>query len=199
MDSSKISEASKTLSQSMEAYQTLTKNRKVPASVLKNTKCIAVFPKVVTAALGVGGTHGDGVAFCRGSMGASWDGPVFLDLTGGSLGIQAGVKSTDVVLFMTGDKARSAIQNGSFRLAGDFSAVAGSFDETYVAPPAGVVAYTSTDGLFAGAAVAGVDISHDKDEYRSFYGTYEPSEVLAGKVPDSRTRSVTDFRDLLPS
>lgn len=194
-----LKDAETTVSNSTIVYKKLIRGGKVPPSVLKDAKCIAVFSNVVTAALAVGGTHGDGVAFCRNTTNQDWENPVFLNLTGGSIGIQAGVKSTDLVLYMTGKNAKSSLQNGSFRLAGELTAVAGSFDKTFVAPPEGVVAYATTDGVFAGASIAGVGIDHDKDEQKAFYGNYDPASIFASRVPASLEKSVRELRDLLPA
>ncbi len=193
-----INDSESTVSRSAEVYKALGKNGKVPSSVLKNAKCIAVFPSVVTAALAVGGTHGDGVAFCRNNSG-NWGRPAFLDLTGGSLGLQAGVKSADVVLYMTSDEARSAIEKGKFVLGGELSAVAGTFDESFSAPRKGVVAYANTEGVFAGASLTGVNISRDEDEQRAFYGTATKGSLFEGTVPPQVERSVNELRTMLPS
>jgi len=195
----KLTDAETTLTKATTVYKNIINKNKVPSSVSKNAKCVAIFPSVVTAAIGVGGTAGDGVAFCRNAAGMDWGNPVFLDLAGGSFGLQAGVKSSDLVLYLTGDNARTSIQNGAFKLAGDLSAVAGTFDESYVAPPSGVVAYASTEGVFAGASVVGVDISHDKDSQRAFYGTYNSSAVFDGRPPAKGERSIAELGGMLPS
>lgn len=196
---SEVRDAEGTLSRAAEVYRNLVTKGDVPASVRSGSNCVAIFSEVITAAIGVGGTHGNGVAFCRSASGSDWGNPVFLNLTGGSIGLQAGVKSTDIVLFMTGENARAAMERGSFRLVGDLGAVAGSFDETFVAPPAGVVAYASTGGAFAGASVVGVNISHDEDEQKAVYGSYDRSAVFGGRVPPTVEKSVNDLKAMLPT
>lgn len=187
------------IARATQAYRTLTQDRKVPSSVLKNAKCVAIIPETVTAALGVGGTHGNGIGFCKNPGKDSWSNPVYLDLTGGSLGLQAGVKSADLVLFITGDNARSALQNGTFKLSGDFSAVAGSYDESYVAPPSGVIAYANNGGVFAGASLVGVSLTPDKDEQSSVYGASASKSIFEGTLPPTMESSVNELRNLLPS
>ena len=193
-----VNDPESSVTRAADVYGTIIKDAKVPSSVLKNAKCIAVFPNVVTAALAVGGVHGDGLAFCRNTSG-KWSKPVFLDLTGGSIGVQAGVKSANVVLYMSGEKAKEAIQKGEFSLTGELSAVAGSFDESYVAPRQGVISYTKTEGAFAGASLGGVNISHDKDEQRAFYGTYDTSSIFEGSIPQKVAESVDRLISMLPT
>lgn len=194
-----LNDSGSTVSRASEVYKAIVKEGKVPPSVLTNAKCIAVFPSVVTAAVGIGGIHGDGVSFCRNASGTGWSNPVFLNLTGASLGLQVGVKSADLVLYMTTDKAKDAIQNGEFSLTGELSAVAGSLDETYTAPRSGVIAYTRTGGAFAGASIAGIQLSHDKDEQKAFYGSYDKSSIFEGKMPPNVSRSVSELQGLLPA
>ena len=57
-NNSEFNEAKTTLNNANEVYRQIVEEQKIPSKVLKNAKCIAVFPGLTTAALGVGGTHG---------------------------------------------------------------------------------------------------------------------------------------------
>ena len=203
-NSSKLTDTHSSVARASEVYKSVINGEqgKVPSSVLKNAKCIAVFPNVKTAALAVGGTHGDGVAFCR-DVSGNWSNPVFLNLNGGSLGIQAGYKSGDLVLYMTTEKARDAIQNGNFALSGELSAVGGTYDETIAPPKSGVYAYSRTKGLFAGASFSGMNISVDKDEELAFYGKditeLRGDAIFNRELPASVQKSVIQLKTMLPS
>ncbi len=190
-------EAQESLTKSTEVYKAISerKTEKVPASVLERSKCVAIFPNTVTVSAGLGGTHGDGVAFCKSAAGA-WENPMFLNLTGGSIGLQAGVKSADMVLYITGERAASAIRKGSFKVGGELSAVAGKFDKTFEAPQAEVVAYSRTEGLFLGASIDGVSITRDDGDERAFYGTRDA--VQTAKIPADLEQKVNEIRDVLP-
>jgi lipid-binding SYLF domain-containing protein len=120
-----------------------------------------------------------------------------LNLIGGSLGIQAGVKSVDMVLYVTGDKAAEALKKGTFKLGGELSAVAGTFDKTFAAGEAEVVAYQRAEGLFAGASLEGISISRDESDERAFYGTREA--VLTEKIPSDLEKDVNELREVLPT
>lgn len=194
----RVNDSNSTVARADEVYRALVKEGKVPSSVLKNAKCIAVFPSVVTVALGVGGLHGDGVAFCK-TKTETWGSPVFLDLNGASLGVQAGAKSADMVFYLLGNKSREAIENGNFAFTGELSAVAGKFESHYDAPATGVIAYGRTGGVFAGASVEGVSLSRDEDEQKAFYGTYDANNLFEGKIPQQVASAVTDLKKMLPS
>src|SRR6185369_584529 len=63
---------------------------------LNKAECVAMFPSVIKAGFILGGKAGRGVASCRTQSG--WSAPAFLEIKGGSIGLQAGGSSTDVVL-----------------------------------------------------------------------------------------------------
>lgn len=190
-------EAESNLRESTTVYQQISEGKmgKVPQSVLDKTKCVAIFPKTVTVSAGLGGTHGDGVGFCKSSAG-TWENPMFLNLTGGSIGVQAGVKSADIVLYLTGDRAADALRRGNFKVGGELSAVAGTFDRTFDAPQAEVVAYQRAEGLFLGASIDGVNVSRDESDERAFYGTKEAN--LTARMPSDLEKEVNQLRNALP-
>jgi lipid-binding SYLF domain-containing protein len=190
-------EAEENLNEATAVYKHISEGKmgKVPQGVLDKTKCIAIFPKTVTVSAGLGGSHGDGVGFCKTASG-TWENPMFLNLIGGSVGLQAGVKSADIVLYITGDKAVDALRRGSFKVGGELSAVAGTFDKTMEAPNAEVVAYQRSEGLFLGASLDGVNISRDDSDERAFYGTREAN--LTARIPSELEREVNELRNALP-
>jgi lipid-binding SYLF domain-containing protein len=191
-------EAQTTLNESTRVYKAISEGKtgKVPSAVLEKAKCVAIFPNTVTISAGLGGTHGDGVGFCKTGAG-TWENPMFLDLIGGSVGVQAGVKATDLILYITGDKAADALRRGKFIVGGELSAVAGTFDKTVEAPQAEVVAYHRTEGLFLGASIDGVNISRDDGDERAFYGTREAT--LTSKMPSDIEKDVNELRNALPT
>jgi lipid-binding SYLF domain-containing protein len=190
-------EAELTLTKSTNVYKEVSegKHGKIPQSVLDKVKCVAIFPDTVTVSAGLGGTHGDGVGFCKTASG-QWENPMFLNLIGGSIGLQAGVKSADMVLYITGEKAAQSLVKGSFRVGGEISAVAGSFDKTLPSPQAEIVAYSRSQGLFMGASLDGISISRDDSDERAFYGLREAT--LTAKVPTELEKEVNQLREVLP-
>ena len=190
-------EAERNLNESTAVYKEISEGKmgKVPQSVLDKSKCVAIFPKTVTVSAGLGGTHGDGVGFCKSAAG-TWENPMFLNLIGGSIGVQAGVKSADIVLYITGDKAVEALKRGNFKVGGEMSAVAGTFDKTMGAPQAEVVAYQRSEGLFLGASLDGTNISRDDSDERAFYGSRDAN--LTARMPSDLEKEVNELRNTLP-
>lgn len=185
-------EAQASLTRSTEVYKTISEGKmgKVPQSVLDSTRCVVVFPDTMTISAGLGKTHGDGVGFCKSAAG-TWQNPMFLTLIGGSLGLQAGVTSARLVLYITGDKAAEALKQGTFTLDGELRAVAGTFYETVAASHADLVAYQRTEKLFADASVEGINISRDESHERAFYegaqGNEKPLPIRFSRVLDHET------------
>jgi lipid-binding SYLF domain-containing protein len=191
-------EAELVLAKSTELYQEISQGKlgKVPPSILQRTKCVAIFPDTVTISAGLGGTHGDGVGFCKTADG-EWENPMFLNLIGGSVGLQAGVKSADMVLYIVGQRAAEALQKGSFKVVGELSAVAGSFDKTVPSPQAEVIAYSRSQGLFMGASIDGVSITRDDSDERAFYGLRQTTRTA--KIPEELEEKVNQLRNALPA
>lgn len=178
----------KMVDQATEVYSSIAKGSHgtVPASVLTNARCIAVLPNVITGALVVGGTHGEGFASCK-DGGDKWSQLAPISLNQGSIGLQAGAKSADLVLFFQSKDAVQALKRGEFALGTDVSAVAGTYDSSIDTSKAGVVVYTRAEGLFAGASVNGSKIGKDDDELANYYGKkVDYTAMLEGKdSPDS--------------
>jgi len=173
-------------------YQETVKGEKqVPRKVLSAARCIAVIPDVLTGALVIGGTHGNGLASCKTSRG-TWSEPVAISLTEGSIGVQAGAKSTDLVLFFQNDRAERALKQGKLLLGADASAAAGEYDAAYDWSSAGIVAYSRTDGVFAGASIGGSQIGKDSDRMATYFGkSADYLGTLEGRLtPDSSNYAV---------
>jgi lipid-binding SYLF domain-containing protein len=85
-------------------------DKAIPQDILDDAECVAVFPDVLKAGFIVGGRGGRGLATCR--VGKSWSAPIYLNLGGGSVGLQIGAQSTDfVLLFMNKEGVDSLLKS----------------------------------------------------------------------------------------
>lgn len=84
-----VSESADVLSQIMQIPE-----KGIPPVLLRDARAIAIIPGVIKGAFIVGGRHGTGVISVRGEDG-NWSDPLFVSLTGGSVGWQIGGSSTD--------------------------------------------------------------------------------------------------------
>ncbi len=96
----------------------------IPDKLLDEARAIVVIPDTIKAGLVIGGRRGHGLMSMKNPDG-SWSQPVFVKLTGGSIGFQAGVQSSDVVLVFRNDRSLDNIVNGKFTLGADAGVAAG--------------------------------------------------------------------------
>src|SRR4051812_22806055 len=84
---------------SIEVLNDLTKipERGIPPSILNDAEGFIFVPGLVKVGFVVGGKHGRGIALLRKADGM-WSNPIMIKLTGGSIGWQAGVESSDLIL-----------------------------------------------------------------------------------------------------
>lgn len=173
----------------------------IPGSLLSRAYAVAVIPGVVKAGLVVGGRHGRGVISVRGSDN-TWTNPSFISITGGSVGFQAGVQATDIVLVFRTERGVDSIVSGKFTLGADAAVAAGPVGRTASASTdaqlrAEIYSYSRSRGLFAGVALDGAVLAIDHRANQRVYGrNVTPRQIFAGGV-GSVPAAVVDFRDAL--
>ncbi len=145
----------------------------IPPSLLNNAQGIAVIPGVIKAGFIIGARHGRGVLSVRNETG-SWSSPAFVILTGGSIGWQIGVQSTDIILVFKSRKNIEALMQGKFTLGADASVAAGPVGRhtgagTDVRLQAEIYSYSRSRGLFAGVALEGAALQFDNRAMESYY------------------------------
>ena len=176
-------------------------DRRVPSDMIANAYAVAVIPDVIKAGLVIGGRHGQGLIAVKTDNG-TWSNPSFISMSGGSIGFQAGVSSTDVVLVFRTQRGVDSIVHGKFTLGADASAAAGPVGRTAQASTdaslkAEIYSYSRARGLFAGAALDGSVISIDNDANATVYGNgITPRRIFAGQVSNV-PNVIVDFRDRL--
>nr|WP_111265150.1 lipid-binding SYLF domain-containing protein [Lysobacter maris] len=174
----------------------------IPDKLLDEAKGIVVVPDTLKIGLVVGGRRGHGLMSVKNPDG-TWSQPSFVKLTGGSVGLQAGVQSADVVLVFRNARGLDSIVNGKVTLGADAGVAAG---------PVGRNAATATDGqlkaeiwswsrargLFAGIALDGAVLSIDDAANEAVYGRdTTPRMIFEGRAQGQPSNAVVDFRDQL--
>lgn len=146
---------------------------RIPASLLANARGVAIIPNVVKGGLIVGVRRGHGVLLVRGDDGA-WTAPSFITLTGGSVGWQIGVQSTDVILVFKTRKSINGVMQNKFTIGVDAAVAAGPVGRnaaiaTDASLKAEILSYSRSRGLFAGVALDGSAIEVDRAETQAYY------------------------------
>jgi lipid-binding SYLF domain-containing protein len=163
--------------------------RQIPRKLLNDAQGIVIIPNVIKVGFVAGARRGHGVVMVR-DTDDEWTLPQFVTLTGGSIGFQAGVQGTDVVLVFTTRKGVEGLMNGKFTVGADASVAAGPVGrETAVGTDAmlrsEIYSYSRSRGLFAGAALDGTALEIDHASHATYYGTptgQVPTRIPAGAV-----------------
>jgi lipid-binding SYLF domain-containing protein len=158
----------------------------IPERLLQRAYGIAVIPDVTKVAFVVGGRRGSGVMVVRDGKGR-FTSPVFVNLTGGSVGWQIGAQSTDIVLVFTSRRGIEGIADGKLTLGAGASVAAGPVGrgaEAAAGVNAEVFSYSRNRGLFAGVALDGTALTMDNKANGNFYAKRGvlASDIMAGSV-----------------
>src|SRR5260370_40851155 len=89
---------------------------RLPDTLLAHAYGSAVIPDVTKIAFIFGGRHGNGVLSVRDKLTSPWSNPVFISLTGGSWGFQAGAQSSDIIFVFTTKTGIEGIAGGNLTL-----------------------------------------------------------------------------------
>ncbi len=174
----------------------------IPDKLLDEGRAIIVIPDTIKAGLVIGGRRGHGLMSVKMADG-SWSNPVFIKLTGGSIGFQAGVQSSDVILVFRNDRSLDNIVNGKFTLGADAGVAAGPVGRNAAAATDGqlkaeIWSWSRARGLFAGVALDGAVLSIDDAANLDAYGTgTTPRMILEGRLNAAPSGDVVSFRDRL--
>jgi lipid-binding SYLF domain-containing protein len=165
-------------------------DQRIPDALLSRAYGIAVIPDVTKVAFIFGGRHGNGVLVVRDNLTAPWSNPVFVSLTGGSWGFQAGAQSSDIILVFTSKAGIEGIAGGKITLGADASVATGPVGRqgsaaTDASFNAEIYSYARTRGLFGGIALDGSVIAIDKSANAAFYGKsgVTATEIFSGQAP----------------
>ncbi|WP_422506460.1 lipid-binding SYLF domain-containing protein [Stenotrophomonas sp. GZD-301] len=174
----------------------------IPDKLLDEGRAVVVIPDTIKAGLVIGGRRGHGLMSVKMPDG-SWSNPVFVKLTGGSIGFQAGVQSSDVVLVFRNDRSLDNLVNGKFTLGADAGVAAGPVGRNAAAATDGqlkaeIWSWSRARGLFAGVALDGAVLQIDDAANLDAYGSNTtPRMVFEGRVGEPPSIDVVAFRDRL--
>ena len=142
----------------------------IPQELLETAECVIVIPSMTKVAFG----FGDGVPLRQGvqrTMGS----PAMYALEGGSVGLQLGAESTDVVLLVMNARGVEPLLSSKVKLGGNASAAAGPMGRnlktsTDASLRAEILSYSRSSGLFAGVSLEGTSLRPDDDASEQVYG-----------------------------
>jgi lipid-binding SYLF domain-containing protein len=171
-------------------------DKAIPRELLEKAEAIGVFPGVVKAGFIIGGRGGDGVVARRTPNG--WSAPVFYNIGGGSFGAQIGAQKTDYVMLFMNEGALRDLLDDKLEFEGNLSFAAGPVGRTVGAgtnltADAGILIYSRSKGLFAGATIGGAVLTADNSINEAFYGM-KAGQVLERPESVNLTGISSDLR-----
>jgi lipid-binding SYLF domain-containing protein len=169
--------AQKTLNEAASVFSEImaTPDKGIPQDLLEKASCVVIVPGLKKAAFVVGGQYGVGFTTCRNSSGTGWGPPAAVRMEGGSVGLQIGASSTDLVMLVMNRNGMDKLLADKFTLGADASVAAGPVGRTAAADTdvkmsAEILAWSRSKGLFAGIALKGATFRNDLDRNAELYG-----------------------------
>jgi len=154
--------------------------------LIKKSSGIIVIPGMLKAGFLVGGAYGKGVVAAHTE--GRWTGPAFVYIGAGSLGLQIGVESVDLILVVFGRKTMESLLKAKFKLGVDAQIAAGPSGAQVAAATdimlkGGIYSYSRAKGAFAGISLEGAGMGTDFDLNRAYYDpAVSPDRILYGDV-----------------
>ncbi len=174
----------------------------IPDKLFDEARGIIIVPDTVKAGLIFGGRRGLGLMSVKTADG-SWSNPVFVRLMGGSVGFQAGVQSSDVIMVVRNDRGVQDIVNGKFTLGADAAVAAGPVGRNAAAATDGqfkaeIWSWSRSRGLFAGIALDGGVLRIDDEANVATYGAgATPRMIFENRAPQAVSEAVAGLRGAL--
>ena len=169
----------------------------IPRSMIASAEGLVIIPGMFKVGFVAGVRHGKGIVVIKDQNGA-WRPPMFVSMTGGSVGWQVGVQATDVILVFKTRKSVNGLLNGKFTIGADAAAAAGPVGRQAAAATdaqlrAEILSYSRSRGLFAGVSLDGsalqVDGVASQDYYRQAGMSPDGTPLMAGaQLPPSAGR-----------
>ncbi len=150
-------------------------DQNIPADLLRKCAAVAVFPSTISGGLGIGGKYGQGIIMVKDSNTKKWSSPAIFTMVGGSIGWQIGGQATDFVLLVMNRRSVDGLLQGKFKLGADAAVSAGPVGRsaeasTDIQLKGGILSYSRSRGLFAGAKLEGAVIAQHWDGNQKLYG-----------------------------
>ena len=170
----------------------------IPEELLSHAHCIVIVPDLKTGAFIVGGKYGKGYLSCRNKVGTGWSAPGTVRIEGGSVGLQIGGSSTDLVMLVMNERGSDKLLADKFTLGAEGSVAAGPVGRTATAQTdaqmhADILSWSRSQGLFAGLALEGASLRQDLDDNANIYGRRLQNREIVTKrhrVPPAATKLI---------
>jgi SH3 domain-containing YSC84-like protein 1 len=147
----------------------------IPRDLLQKCRGLAIFPGFVKLGVVVGVGYGNGIVLHRNEKTGKWSKPAFFKIRGGSVGLQAGAQSTDLILLIMSEDGVRGLLEDQFSLGADVSVAAGPLGReasagTDMSFRSGILSYSRSKGIFAGVSLKGASLQPDAEANDAYHG-----------------------------
>ena len=153
---------------------------------LNRARAVLIAPQVVRAGFIFGGSGGRGVLVAR--DGRAWAGPAFYNLATASVGFQAGIDVSEVIIVVMTDKGFNSLLSTSVKIGGDASIAAGPVGAGARSTiTADLISFTRAKGVYGGLNLDGTVVSSNVPWNDAFYGGSNllPPDILIRRTVTS--------------
>jgi len=157
----------------------------IPEDIMAKAYAIVVFPGTLKGAFIFGASGGKGVAVRK--IGRDWSAPAFMNIGGGSFGLQIGGQKIDYILVIMNEEGLKGLLQDKFEIGGEASVAAGPVGRNAAASTnatfdASILSYSRTQGAFAGISLKGAVIKQDKSINETIYGKSAKDLLIRDKA-----------------
>ncbi len=148
----------------------------VPEELFQKARGLAIFPGVLNIGALLGIELGKGIILRRDQETLRWSNPAFFIFRSGSIGLQLGAQSIDLILLFMDEIGLQRLLEEKLILGADVSVSAGPLGrdtsvDTNLRLKSQILSYSKTKGLFAGLSINSGVIQPDRNTNEAFYGT----------------------------
>ena len=161
-----------------------TPDKSIPQDLLNKSHCIILVPGLKKGGFVVAAKYGRGFVTCRGASRQGWGAPGAVRIEGGSVGLQIGISSTDLVRLVMNERGMKRLLTTKFTLGGDAAVAAGPVGrdataQTDALMTAEILSWSRSHGVFAGVSLDGSTLRNDIDVNTELYGKpWENKQIL---------------------
>ena len=152
---------------------------------IRRAKAILIAPEVAKVGFIFGGSGGRAVLLVRNAKTGRWSGPVFYTLATASVGFQAGVEVSEVVIVVMTEKGLNSLLATTFKMGGDASVAAGPVGAGAKSDiVADLITFNRAKGVYGGINFDGTVVTAADDWNQAYYGkkVLPPDILVRGGV-----------------
>ncbi len=142
--------------------------------LLRRSRAVIIIPSYYRAGFIFGGSGGSGVLLAK-DDGGTWSYPAFINLGGGSVGLQLGVAADEMMIFIITDRGLHSVVNNNIRFGGTAGVAlanigGGVGGSVGLSSKSDYVTLSKSVGLYGSLSLEGAAMDVRSDMIQQFYG-----------------------------